>query len=421
MRQETFLYFYAEYWESFNSQINNSSNYCVMKIYVTDGNNRAALAITRSLGEKGHQIIVGEHKSASLAGSSKYCSQAVSYTDPLKNMDGFVDCIVKQIEEYDIDVIIPVSDITTFLIVENSAIISKHCKIPFGDYLSVQHAADKKRLFELASDLNIPIPRTITIPSLEVFSSTTIDIPFPLVIKPSKSRVRTEDGWIFTSVSYADTPHDLANQLSSKHPQEFPILLQEKITGPGIGIFTCFQHGKPVAMFSHKRLREKPPSGGTSVLRESIAVDPVAAKISTELLKAINWHGVAMVEFKLDDRDQTPKLMEINGRFWGSLQLAIDSGVDFPDLIIKSLDANDFNPVKNYRIGIKSRWLLGDLDVLLLLLLKPRKLLNLPDNYPGKLRCILRFLNFWESNQYFEVLRLRDIKPFFTELKMWLK
>ncbi len=41
-----------------------------------------------------------------------------------------------------------------------------------------------------------------------------------------------------------------------------------------------------------------------------------------------------MVEFKADARTGTPYLMEINGRFWGSLQLAIDAGVDFPAILV---------------------------------------------------------------------------------------
>lgn len=39
-----------------------------------------------------------------------------------------------------------------------------------------------------------------------------------------------------------------------------------------------------------------------------------------------------MVEWKVDLRDGRPKLMEINPRFWGSLELAVRSGVNFPSL-----------------------------------------------------------------------------------------
>ena len=86
---------------------------------------------------------------------------------------------------------------------------------------------------------------------------------------------------------------------------------------------------RPVAFFAHKRLRERPPWGGVSVLSESAEPDPRLKALARQLLDDACWHGVAMVEFKVAP-DGTPYLMEINTRFWGSLQLAIDAGVDFP-------------------------------------------------------------------------------------------
>ena len=109
------------------------------------------------------------------------------------------------------------------------------------------------------------------------------------------------------------------------------MLLQERIEGPGVGVFVCCDRGEPVALFAHRRLREKPPSGGVSVLCESAAArSDRRATSATRLLQALDWRGVAMVEFKRDLRDGSLRLMEINGRFWGSLQLAIDAGVEFP-------------------------------------------------------------------------------------------
>jgi predicted ATP-grasp superfamily ATP-dependent carboligase len=52
------------------------------------------------------------------------------------------------------------------------------------------------------------------------------------------------------------------------------------------------------------------------------------------LLGQFDWQGVAMVEFKVEANTGTPYLLEVNGRFWGSLQLAIDAGVDFPALLV---------------------------------------------------------------------------------------
>ena len=158
---------------------------------------------------------------------------------------------------------------------------------------------------------------------------------YPLVVKAHRSRVRSESAWQSTAVKYVRDRVELQRELNARTAYEFPLLIQQKIQGPGIGVFMCYDRGRPIATFSHRRIREKPPTGGISVLSESIAVDPEARDYSERLLSALRWHGVAMVEFKADNRDGRPKLMEINGRFWGSLQLAIDAGVDFPAILLR--------------------------------------------------------------------------------------
>ena len=104
-----------------------------------------------------------------------------------------------------------------------------------------------------------------------------------------------------------------------------------------------------------------PIQGGPSTLREGVE-HPKVMEVGLSLLKSLNWVGVAMVEFKVDPRDRIPKLMEINPRFWGSLQLAIVSGVDFPYLILKMAQQENFEPVLHYPLGRRCRWLLfGDI------------------------------------------------------------
>jgi predicted ATP-grasp superfamily ATP-dependent carboligase len=107
----------------------------------------------------------------------------------------------------------------------------------------------------------------------------------------------------------------------------------------------------------HKRLHEYPISGGASTLRESIFNDELK-DAALKILKNLQWHGVAMVEFKLDKKDNKPKLIEINGRFWGSLALSIAAGIDFPYLLHQMVMGKSFTTSFNYETGIKCRWLL---------------------------------------------------------------
>ena len=388
-----------------------------MKILVTDGDNRAALAITRSLGPH-HEIIVGAHNRRSLASVSRWCRDSFAYPDPVRDPQGFIDTLRDEVRRRRIDVLLPVADITTIPVAEHRDEFSP-CRIPIPDADTIKRAADKVGIMALAARLGVPCPASITVGNAHEAVARAAELGFPLVVKPGRSRVRVDGRWLSTSVRYANDPIELAQILGDLHPAVFPVLLQERIQGPGVGLFLCCDHGRPVAAFCHQRLREKPPSGGVSVLRKSIAVDEQARDYAQRLLGELRWNGVAMVEFKRDARDGIPKLMEINGRFWGSLQLAIDAGVDFPALLIQMLDDPAVPAVSGYRTEVRSRWFWGDLDALLMLLMKRAERERLPLAQRGRLRAIAAFLKWQGPDCRFEVLRLGDIQPWLLESWRW--
>lgn len=396
-----------------------------MKILVTDGDSRAALAITRSLGRSGHEIIVGSKRTHSLAGASRFCGAQVRYPDPDSCGLAFMDFIAAYVAQEQVEVLLPVTDITTLIIGTSRDRIPEGCSLPFPDIDTVRAAADKDATMALARRLGVDIPQSAIIeaPADAITDAGRLGhgLGFPLVIKPFRSRIDTGTGWIYTAVSYAHDESELARILGDLDPLAFPVMLQEKIIGPGIGIFICAHQGKVLAAFSHRRLREKPPSGGVSVLRESIALDPLALDFSERLLRELGWTGVAMVEFKQDRRDGRPKLMEINGRFWGSLQLAIDAGVDFPRLLIDSLTRPHMQPVFDYRTGVRTRWLWGDIDALLLRLFKPEESLDLPPGFPSRGRYLAEFIKSFNPATRLEIERLTDLRPALHESVQWFR
>lgn len=386
---------------------------------MTDGDNRAALAITRSLGSKGHHIIVGEKAGPSLAQVSRHCRDSVTYPDPVYDSAGFVRTLLREIQERQIQLILPVAEITTALISEHKSAFERHCQVPFPDAAAFDRAANKAEVLALAEKLLIPVPTGVLLRWPGDQPPWPDGLRFPIVVKPHRSRIFVNGIWKSTSVTYAENETDLKAILALKDSSEYPILLQQRIVGPGVGVFMCYQRGKPVAQFSHKRLREKPPSGGVSVLRESAQVSPEARRYAQLLLEELQWHGVAMVEFKMDEADQTLKLMEINGRFWGSLQLAIDAGVDFPHLLLQTMADEPMKPIATYRLGVRSRWFLGDLDALLMRLFKSSEELHLPPGHDGKLRAIIRFMKLRQRDTYNEIFRFSDIRPALYEVQRW--
>lgn len=222
-------------------------------------------------------------------------------------------------------------------------------------------------------------------------------------------------------VRYASNAEELIRAYNAMHLEMPYPLIQQRIEGPGSGLFALFADGEAKAIFAHRRLREKPPSGGVSVLRESVAADDRIIDYSQKLLQALNWTGVAMVEFKIDQAENVPKLMEVNGRFWGSLQLAIDSGVDFPYLLYRVKSGLSVPIVSNYRTGVVTRWFLGDVDHLLAIWLRRRGNLSLPKGHPGRFGTLWNFLKAFGCGTQSEIWNNKDVRPALREIRYYFR
>jgi predicted ATP-grasp superfamily ATP-dependent carboligase len=391
-----------------------------MRVLVTDSNTRPALATTRSLGKAGHVVLTCGDIEPSLAGVSRYSDSHVRCPSPVRHPAEFSACVRHLVVRQHVDVVLPMTEVSTLTLLYDDELWALGTRSPFPDACVVAKAADKGHVLRLAAALGIPTPATIEIASSADLAGRTNGLGYPVVIKPARSRVRTPLGWLSTGVSYAGDPAQLERRLAELPPQVFPILLQERIEGPGVGVFMCFDAGRSVASFAHQRLREMPPSGGVSVLCESCEPDPVAAEQAERLLARLGWRGPAMVEFKRDRRDGSLRLMEINGRFWGSLQLAIDAGVDFPRLAVDIASGTPVAPLGRYRIGIRSRWFWGDASAMLLLLTRDARALDLPPGHAGRWRTLRDFLRLPDSRTRNEVLRRDDWRPFLLESRRWM-
>ena len=218
-------------------------------------------------------------------------------------------------------------------------------------------------------------------------------IPIPAVIKP-----RISSGSF--GIVYVKKKEDLIPSYQKVHARyPFP-LIQEWIPDGGgtFGLSALFDEASNIkAAFIHKKLRMYPVQGGPSTLREGVE-NPQVMELGLSLLKSLDWAGVGMVEFKVDPRDGIPKLMEVNPRFWGSLQLAIVSEVDFPYLILKMARGESFAPILRYPVGRQCRWLLfGDI-------------LHFLTN-PNRFHLQPSFFHFFEPKTSYDILSKDDPLP----------
>ncbi|UCG86549.1 MAG: ATP-grasp domain-containing protein [Gemmatimonadota bacterium] len=389
-------------------------------VLVTDGEQRAALAVVRSLGRRGHEVHVCSTRSPSLAGASRFARSDVLAPSPLEQAGAFVDKVAELAAAECVDVLIPITDPSLMALLPAKERFGA-AVIPFPPAETHQSLSNKQSVLKAASEIGIAVPRQTVARTAADLPVDWEDLNYPVALKPVASVVEREGVWSKVGITYADSTEALRLGLKRYAPESFPILIQERIVGDGVGIFLLEWGGELLAAFSHRRIREKPPSGGVSVLRESYPADPQLVELSRELIRMFGWSGVCMVEYKVDHVSRTPYLMEVNARFWGSLQLAVDAGVDFPTLLVDAALGREVEPVSRYKVGVRSRWEWGDIDSLLLMLRRSPEELCLAGPAPGRLRAIGQFLAFSPTRDKLEVFRLSDMMPFVRETIDWFE
>ena len=363
------------------------------KVFVTDGHWRKSLAVVRGLGKEGVGVTVGETTRVATAAFSKYATKVEVYPSPLKTPDSFLQFLMDRLAQSRYRMLLPMEDVTMEIAAKHRSDLSRHTYLPVVSIEKLGHARRKDKIVQLAEKLGVPVPKTWHLSDLSQLDEIKGVLPYPVVIKP-----RTGSG--AAGVSYPANPEEF-KRLYLKTHRLFPFpMVQEMIPREGRGYGASFlfdEKGRVKASFVHKRLREYPVTGGASTFRESVKRDDIR-DMGRTLLEALDWFGVAMVEFKEDPRDGIPKLLEINPRFWGSLALAIRAGVNFPYLLFRMSMGEKFDPVERYETGVKCRWLL------------PGDMLHFITN-PRRREILGSFFDFRDRETGYDIISLEDPFP----------
>lgn len=395
------------------------------KILITDGEQRSALAATRSLGRRGCRVLVSAAKTRSLASSSRFCERGIAVPDPNRTgAEDYATAIRDIAVQEKVGVIFPMTESSIYLLNQTRDNFSSDIVLACADAQKMEAVSNKFEVFRLAEKLGIPVPRTLYLSSSSDLDGVIDEIhTYPVVVKPALSRIpQVGGGFLGGGVRYATSRDELFFLYDSNPALKNSSIIQERIVGPGTGLFTLYDVNRHLALFSHRRLREKPPSGGVSVVSESVSLDEEMVESAGKLLSAVGWKGVAMVEFKRDICDGKAKLMEINGRFWGTLQLAVASGVNFPSLYYDFLlGKKPSHTIQSYLIGHKMKWMLGTLDHLLIRLKNSDSILNLPPDFPSKCGSLIEFFKILEKNMSFNVFDREDIRPSIWEVTDFIR
>lgn len=333
-----------------------------MKVLVLDAHSVAGLSVVRSLGRRGVETeAAGEEGSFALAARSRYAQSFLSYPAPGRAPAAFVAWIAGILRSRNYAYVIPVTDRTIVPLHLWGRELPGAGAVVLPGQDSLERTLDKELTLKAAGELGIPFPAT-SVWGRDGFREPG---PFPLVVKSRFSR--TEEGGNIVADPgpvFVQDREELEAACRARHSLIPHPLVQEKIEGTGYGYFVLARRGEVLLSFAHRRVREEDPRGSRSSCCVSIAPPERLADSAQRLIRGLDWTGVAMVEFKQDGRDGDFKLMEVNGRFWGSLPLALAAGVDFPFALLEMLEGHAVRQ-PDYRSGIKARYIYADFQHLL--------------------------------------------------------
>ena len=370
---------------------------------------RIVVPIARSLRAKGIAVALATSGEPGPAAHSRFISEVVRL--PAAE-DCFLSALCDAIARKQFDMLIPTSDSTLLAVARGYEELQSRLQVCCPPPAIVDLVLDKQKTLVLAQELGIAIPATYSIHNAAALLACREQLRFPLVAKPiAKDRLTGFKVLYFSSSEKLELAFAADPLLGSK------VLFQEYCSGEGVGINLLLHHGRPIVVFQHRRLKELPSTGGVSVLAISEPVDTTLQEQALRLLTRMRWEGVAMVEFRQDRASGRAVLMEVNGRYWGSIAAPLTAGIHFPYYQWQLSHGQVPQVPASYPSGVRTRWFAGDL-------LRLHELWRPSSNRiqsPPRVRELLRFLSDFRTGTSDMVFSLSDPLPGMLELAQVLR
>jgi len=287
------------------------------------------LAAIRSLGRAGIRVLAVDHRPSALGFRSRYAEpflSADSHADPTR--------FVASIRALGEVVVFPTHDGQLNLIAQHLGDLQ--VLAPFPDWDILEQVQSKRAQFDQALAAGVDVPQTHYPRTAAEARAAAEEIGLPVLVKPEhpvgfKQRFRRQ-------AFRCETLDEVEDGYT--RAEEFGAMVQELIPGEDDVLYTVGSYiardGRPLGVFSGRKLRQTPPGIGTCRVGEAVwAQDAVDAAL--RLLEAFDYFGLSQVEFKRDPRDGKFKLMEINPRLWQWHGLAAACGIDLPRIAYADL------------------------------------------------------------------------------------
>lgn len=314
-----------------------------MRVLVCDGQAKQALPVVRDLAAAGHAVHVISPTPWFAAACWSRAGRRGRSAET--HADAFLAGLTRTISAHKIDAVLPLKEITTRVLArERERLGSVRLCLP--PVAVLEKASHKGRVRDDATAVGLDAPRAVTCAADGALPAHLDTFPLPAVVKPAHGS---------GVVRYVNTPAQLRAVVEAWLPVHGDVVVQEYICGAGVGFFALYDSGRCVASYTHRRLREYPATGGISVSAESTH-DPALTAVGRALLDRLGWHGPAMVECKRQADTGRLHLLEVNTKFWGSLDLALACGLHFPRWTVALAAGEPVRVPADYPAGVRVYW-----------------------------------------------------------------
>jgi protein-tyrosine-phosphatase/predicted ATP-grasp superfamily ATP-dependent carboligase len=315
---------------------------------------RVSVPIARSLEKHGIPVEVASFQPEEPDISSRSIRRFHRLPARRKDSVAFAQALLSLVRESEFDTILPAGDPPLAALADLYDELSPLLRVGCPPPQSVERVLNKSLTVAAAQRCGIRVPFTCSVASVAELESVAPKLRFPVVVKPEKK------GAAAFRIFYVQSLQELSSALATNAWGS--VLLQEYCPGEGVGVEILIHKGVCIAKFQHRRLKEAPATGGVAIL--AVAEEPNSELVhsSMQLLRALEWEGVAMVEYRVDRETETSALMEVNGRFWGSVSFPIAAGVNFPYFYWQVLHGEQPVVPERYRVGMRWRWSPGYFD-----------------------------------------------------------
>ena len=327
---------------------------------------RTTLAVARSLHRKSIPVIVSTISEWETPLRSRAIREFVTLPGLDRPPAEFLSALLRVVDEHKVDTVIPINDRALMLLSPHFGALNARLRLACPQPDQISSVLNKDTTALLAAGLGIPVPVSIECESWADLEARKASLRFPLI---AKSRDKAED---FCSSQATDPRLHRINDykalrdiLEKTGGCNHGLLLQEYCPGADVGLAVVMNAGKALTVFQYRAHRTFPVDGGVCVMACTEKVDTQLADCAVRLLSALSWQGVAQLDFRHDPKTGRFALLEINGRFWGSVAVAVAAGLDFPFYAWQLAQGQTPVVPPVHKTGLLVRWLEGDIRRLL--------------------------------------------------------